>query len=461
MAKKSARKEITKINLKQAALEGLSYERACETAKRAGKPSYRFTVGDKVQVGHLLNCVVDEILEDGHMYLIRSGANSDNYSCWAWTNVRPLDDDKDTHFAKRNSALSRLHYSNRSMYSLLSFQYLFGVDFNPDYQRGSVWDDEDREKLLDSIFMGREIGRFVFKQLPFTRTSNDGNYYEIVDGKQRMLTLLAFYENRFPYKGVFYNDLSAQDKNWFMDASIGVAEIDQSVTRAEVLEIFLAMNEGGKPVAKEVLDHARELLNEAYENAVKQYVLQKKDTAFEESLRKFLEHIDDTATIEFFANPTGWAERVVNVLDKNLTSRDGTPFSESIGKKFVAVQRLTQSRMLEFQSKPHCWESECRSLFAATAKAKNIRLVIEANGKEMQVQYPVSNLITFEMIKNKVISAWAIAPRKLSDEVKEFLAENCAGYSKYWSDIPMKTVSRIESGRKVLWENPYFEGNRK
>ena len=169
MAKKSARKEITKINLKQAALEGLSYERACETAKRAGKPSYRFTVGDKVQVGHLLNCVVDEILEDGHMYLIRSGPNSDNYSCCAWTNVRPLDDDKDTQFAKRDSVLSRLHYSNRSMYSLLSFQYLFGVDFNPDYQRGSVWDDEDREKLLDSIFMGREIGRFVFKQLPLCR----------------------------------------------------------------------------------------------------------------------------------------------------------------------------------------------------------------------------------------------------------------------------------------------------
>lgn len=162
MAKKSARKEITKINLKQAALEGLSYERACETAKRAGKPSYRFTVGDKVQVGHLLNCVVDEALEGGYMYLIRSGANCDDYSCWAWTSVRPLDNGSSTHFAKRNSALSRLHYSNRSMYSLLSFQYLFGVDFNPDYQRGSVWGDEDREKLLDSIFMGREIGRMAF-----------------------------------------------------------------------------------------------------------------------------------------------------------------------------------------------------------------------------------------------------------------------------------------------------------
>ena len=67
-------------------------------------------------------------------------------------------------------------------------------------------------------------------------------------------------ENRFPYKGVFYNDLSVLDKNWFMDASIGVAELDQNTTRAEVLEVFLALNEGGKPVAKEVLDHARELL---------------------------------------------------------------------------------------------------------------------------------------------------------------------------------------------------------
>lgn len=266
MAKKRAIKGITKINQKQAALEGYSYERAYHTAKQAGEPSYRFAVGDKVQVGHLLNCVVDEILEGGYMYLVRSGPSSDNYSCWAWTNVRPLDDDKDTRFAKRDSALSRLHYSNRNMYSLLNYHYLFGVDFNPAYQRGSVWDEEDREKLLDSIFAGREIGRFVFKQLPFIRANDDGNYYEIVDGKQRMLTLLAFYENRFPYKGVFYNDLSVLDKNWFMDASIGVAELDQNTTRAEVLEVFLALNEGGKPVAKEVLDHARELLKGETDN---------------------------------------------------------------------------------------------------------------------------------------------------------------------------------------------------
>lgn len=259
---KSRTKEIAREKTPQERVkDSYSYEKACNAAKNSGTPTYHFAVGDRVQVGHLPNCVVEEVMDDGAMYLIRvTTKNNVEYSCWAWTSVRPLDDDKDTPFAKRDSALSRLHYSNRSMYSLLSFHYLFGVDFKPDYQRGSVWDEEDREKLLDSIFAGREIGRFVFKQLPFNRTNDDGNYYEIVDGKQRMLTLLAFYENRFPYKGAFYNDLSALDKNWFMDASIGVAELDQNTTRAEVLEVFLALNEGGKPVAKEVLDHARELL---------------------------------------------------------------------------------------------------------------------------------------------------------------------------------------------------------
>lgn len=267
MAKKRTKEIIPEKTPQKRGTDSYSYEKACNAAKNSGTPTYHFAVGDRVQVGHLPNCVVEEVMDDGAMYLIRvTTKNNVEYSCWAWTSVRPLDDDKDTRFAKRDSALSRLHYSNRSMYSLLSFHYLFGVDFKPDYQRGSVWDEEDREKLLDSIFAGREIGRFVFKQLPFNRTNDDGNYYEIVDGKQRMLTLLAFYENRFPYKGAFYNDLSALDKNWFMDASIGVAELDQNTTRAEVLEVFLALNEGGKPVAKEVLDHARELLKGETDN---------------------------------------------------------------------------------------------------------------------------------------------------------------------------------------------------
>lgn len=143
---KSRTKEIAREKTPQERVkDSYSYEKACNAAKNSGTPTYHFAVGDRVQVGHLPNCVVEEVMDDGAMYLIRvTTKNNVEYSCWAWTSVRPLDDDKDTHFAKRDSALSRLHYSNRSMYSLLSFHYLFGVDFKPDYQRGSVWDEEDR-----------------------------------------------------------------------------------------------------------------------------------------------------------------------------------------------------------------------------------------------------------------------------------------------------------------------------
>lgn len=141
---KSRTKEIAREKTPQERVkDSYSYEKACNAAKNSGTPTYHFAVGDRVQVGHLPNCVVEEVMDDGAMYLIRvTTKNNVEYSCWAWTSVRPLDDDKDTHFAKRDSALSRLHYSNRSMYSLLSFHYLFGVDFKPDYQRGSVWDEE-------------------------------------------------------------------------------------------------------------------------------------------------------------------------------------------------------------------------------------------------------------------------------------------------------------------------------
>lgn len=132
MAKMRTKEIIPEKTPQKRGTDSYSYEKACNAAKNSGTPTYRFAVGDRVQVGQLPNCVVEEVMDDGAMYLIRiTTTNHVEYSCWAWTSVRPLDDDKDTHFAKRNSALSRLHYSNRSMYSLLSYHYLFGVDFNP------------------------------------------------------------------------------------------------------------------------------------------------------------------------------------------------------------------------------------------------------------------------------------------------------------------------------------------
>lgn len=114
MTKTRTKKIIQEKTPQERAKEGYSYEKACNAAKNSGIPTYRFSVGDRVQVGHLPNCVVEEVLDDGAMYLIRV-TTKDNveYSCWAWTSVRPLDDGKNTQFSKRNSMARFFVYSTK------------------------------------------------------------------------------------------------------------------------------------------------------------------------------------------------------------------------------------------------------------------------------------------------------------------------------------------------------------
>lgn len=214
--------------------------------------------------------------------------------------------------------------------------------------------------------------------------------------------------------------------------------------------------------AKTVLDandlQEASLQKEAYEKAVNQYVLHSYDIDEEtkKAFCEFLERIDNTASIEFLANPTGWAERAVAVLDHDCYS-ENKPFSESRGKYAVALYRVTKQKIQEFESDSNGWESQCKNLVEATSKCKNVRITIEANGKQMEVSYPVAGIASRQMVCDKMLSIWHIAPQKLGDTVEEFLKENYPNGHKYRYDIPMKLVSRVESGRKVLWVNPFFE----
>lgn len=228
----------------------------------SGDPSYRFEVGDSVSIGALKNCVVDEVCEDGRYYGIKYGKDGACYGYWSWLDVRPIPTSLEAKYAQKDSPLFRMSFSNRSIESLLHMYYYFGVDMEPDYQRGSVWNDEDRAKLLDSIFAGREIGRFVFREVPYEESLEKKCMYEVVDGKQRLMTLCAFYENRFPYRGCFYNELPAEDKNWFGSAMTSLASLSDKVTKKDVLEVFVALNQNGRPIEEAVLNHAKKLLDD-------------------------------------------------------------------------------------------------------------------------------------------------------------------------------------------------------
>lgn len=260
------KKIVEELSPKEKAKKSASFDFAIREAEHAGEPSYKFSVGDAVAVGNLRNCIVDEVCDDGRYYCIRSGNEMQDYGYWAWTSVRPVIARREAVFAQKDSPLVRCSFSNRSIESLIHMHYSFGIDFDPDYQRGSVWDDTDRAKLLDSIFAGRSIGKFVLRRVPYDESLAKNCLYEVVDGKQRLLTLTAFYENRFVYHGYTYNDLPQEDKNWLKSAMTSVLELPESTTEKEVLEVFVAINQNGKPVDDAVIKHAKELLQEEKKN---------------------------------------------------------------------------------------------------------------------------------------------------------------------------------------------------
>jgi len=230
-------------------------------------PTYKFNVGDKVTFGHHPNAVIEEVLDDSTIYKIRCFGKKKVYTetvdyevrfYVAWTRVRPFRTIKED---KKHPIISRrddihIQFTQQGISSLFTIVYGEGIDIEPDYQRGNVWGQDQQLALIDSIFDNVEIGKFVII------TNREANYYyEMLDGKQRLNTLVDFYENRFHWKGKYFNELSWRDQGHFENYSISVGYVD-NMTQKQKYEYFLKLNTGGKPVSKKHLDKVRKLYNE-------------------------------------------------------------------------------------------------------------------------------------------------------------------------------------------------------
>ena len=63
MAKSRTKEIARKKTPLERVTDSYSYEKACNAAKTSGTPTYRSAVGDRVQVGQLPNCVVEEVMD--------------------------------------------------------------------------------------------------------------------------------------------------------------------------------------------------------------------------------------------------------------------------------------------------------------------------------------------------------------------------------------------------------------
>jgi uncharacterized protein with ParB-like and HNH nuclease domain len=111
--------------------------------------------------------------------------------------------------------------------------------------------------LIHSIFFNCPIGAFVLNR----RSFNDPNFcYDVIDGKQRLTTIVGFYEGRFKYDGKLYREMCFDDRHHFDDYPISVINT-QELTELQKMKIFLRYNTTGKPISQEHLEKVQEMID--------------------------------------------------------------------------------------------------------------------------------------------------------------------------------------------------------
>ncbi|MCG6451547.1 DUF262 domain-containing protein [Vibrio parahaemolyticus] len=124
------------------------------------------------------------------------------------------------------------------------------LELSPKFQRRSVWTDTARSFLMDTIIEGKPIPKVFVRQKLNTQTRK--SVREVVDGQQRLRTILSFMKDGFTiskrhnskYGGLYFSQLDQVDED--IQAQILNYEISVdllvNMSDSDVLDVFSRLN---------------------------------------------------------------------------------------------------------------------------------------------------------------------------------------------------------------------------
>jgi hypothetical protein len=238
------------------------------------KPNRVFSIGEKVRVRHSMSDEIVSILhtnEDG----VPSVYGISFYSSkgtWEGSVVHPFPwfEVFSTYLGMGEDVVSfnpylRVHKNTRRLDSLFYSFYGHSMDkerlnLSPIYQRDYVWTSDDKERLIHSIFLGKNIGTFSVYVYPFNEIGDGTFDSELLDGKQRLTTMVSYTHDEFPYRGTYFSGLDFKSQNHFYTTTVQVLELQGPLSMKERMEYFLYINDTGVPQSPEHLRKIREKL---------------------------------------------------------------------------------------------------------------------------------------------------------------------------------------------------------
>lgn len=114
----------------------------------------------------------------------------------------------------------------------------------PPFQRPPVWTAAQKERFIESCWMGLPIGVFIYN-----RTDNMHSPYDawLLDGQQRVTAVLEYMADDFPVMGFRYSELTEVDRRrWEM--TTGFACMETNLTDEDQLrDVYDRLAYGGTP----------------------------------------------------------------------------------------------------------------------------------------------------------------------------------------------------------------------
>lgn len=145
------------------------------------------------------------------------------------------------------------------------------IQLNPNFQRRDAWSNSRKSKFIESIIIGLPIPQLVLAEI-----KDERGKYIVLDGKQRLLSLLKYTESKDdPKKGFGLSALEArpdllrirysqlqrdaaleQDLNSFLNYTIRTVIIRNWPTREFLYQVFLRLNTGSVKLSSQELRQA-------------------------------------------------------------------------------------------------------------------------------------------------------------------------------------------------------------
>ncbi|MCU0470284.1 MAG: DUF262 domain-containing protein [Arcicella sp.] len=142
--------------------------------------------------------------------------------------------------------------------------------FIPDYQREFVWDETKQSKFIESLFLGVPIPPV------FVAQTNEEGRLEVIDGSQRIRTVIRFLKNELKLRGLeklkslngfYFNDFESPRQNKFNLIDMRFHVLTDKATAQTRADIFKRINTTSEPLTDSQIRKG-EFANNAFYNFV-------------------------------------------------------------------------------------------------------------------------------------------------------------------------------------------------